>query len=132
MRKAWSLAAALAMLFLVGATTGCSQISQEQRFVSCKAGAACPKCHGLGSYRCEACLGRGNVQCTSCNGRGQIVTGKNTSSCFMCDGTGMAKCSACDGKGMIPCGTTLTSYRCRGCGAQYDYRPTRCPKCGAE
>ncbi len=124
--------ASLAMLLLAVVPVGCSQISSEERFVACQAGGACPKCHGQGNYRCEACFGRGNAPCPYCNGRGSSGMGTKSSACFACSGKGMTQCTACDGRGMVPCGTTLSSFRCRACGAQYDYRPTRCPKCGAE
>lgn len=111
-------AMALAITLLICA--GC----ETRVFHPCTQGAACPTCHGMGSYRCTTCLGRGQDRCSSCNGTGRSMcwscTGQGTQlvpqfnpithrtdqlrqPCSACFGTGKGACVLCNGSGMKAC-----------------------------
>lgn len=150
MRRTWGTLAAAAVLAagLAGCIQG-SRIIQERQFTPCSKGEACAKCRGHGDYRCAACFGRGKRPCTQCQQKGTVPCRTCGGDgvplfgdfCAKCNGTGqltcphcggnfeMASCPDCKGTGMIKCGTHTVLFRCRDCGATFDYKPKKCLKC---
>ena len=140
----------VATLILVSGLSACGRRQTQHMFQPCTDGAACPRCKGQGQYRCETCFGRGQVPCAACgqsgnkvcgvcNGSGVYLSqrcfscnGMGRSQCYACNGSRFQTCGACEGKGMISCGRYFTQYRCKQCGATFDYKASKCTKCGAE